>query len=83
MLSYLILKQSEEGSPISFDINAAYQYNYITQLTFNARSVQFGAGIYYEISPIENVKIIPAVFFDGNKATSGTNQIFMESVFIF
>ena len=76
----MILKQGKEGPPISFDVNAAYQYNYVSQITFNARSVQFGAGIYHEVSPLENVKIIPALFFEGNKATAGPNPRFQESV---
>lgn len=80
-ISYLILKQSEDGPPASFDINVGYQYNYVSQLTFNTRSVQFGAGLYHQISPLENVKIIPAIFFEGNKATSGPNPLFQESVF--
>lgn len=78
--SFLILKQGTEGPPISFDVNVAYQYNYVSQIIFNARSVQFGAGIYHEISPLDNVKIIPAVFFEGNKATAGPNPRFQESV---
>jgi len=78
--SFLILKQGIKGPPISFDVNVAYQYNYVSQIIFNARSVQFGAGVYHEISPLENVKIIPAVFFEGNKATSGPNPRFQESV---
>jgi len=78
--SYLILKQSDEGLPISFDLNVGYQYNYVTQIEFNARSVQFGAGIYHEINPIENVKIVPAVFFEGNKPTAGPNPQFLQTV---
>jgi len=81
-ISYLILKQSEDGPPVSLDLNAGYQYNYVSQLNFNARSVQFGAGLYHQITPLENVKIIPAIFFEGNKATTGPNPLFQESVFI-
>ena len=60
-VSYLILKQSDE-LPFSVDLNAAYQYSYVSQVIFNARAIQFGAGIYHEISPIENVKLLPAAF---------------------
>ncbi len=81
-VSYLILKQSTEGPPISFDLNAGYQFNYVSQIAFNARSVQFGFGIHHQISPLENVRIIPAILVEGNKATTGLNPRFDESVFL-
>ena len=79
-VSLLILKQNNDELPISFDLNLGYQYNYVSQIIFNVRSVQFGGGIYHEISPLENVKIIPAVLFEGNKITSGPNAQFQQSV---
>jgi len=81
-VSYLILKQGEEGPPVSFDINAAYQFNYVDQVVFNSRSVQFGVGIFHQITPLEDVKIIPAVIVEGNKTTTGLNPRFDESVFM-
>ena len=79
-LQYLIIKQNPDGSPVSVDLNIGYQYNYVTQVIFNARSVRFGAGVYHEISPLGNVKIIPALLFEGKKATSGPNTQFRESI---
>lgn len=81
-VSYLILKQGTEGPPISFDINAGYQFNYVSQVAFNSRSVQFGVGVYHQITPLENVKIIPGVIVEGNKTTTGLNPRFDESVFM-
>ncbi len=80
--SYLILKQGEDGPPVSFDLNVGYQFNYVSQVAFNSRSVQFGIGVYHEVSPLENVKIIPAVIVEGNKSTTGLNPRFDESVFM-
>ena len=79
-ISFLILKQNNEELPISFDLNLGYQYNYVSQIIFNVRSVQLGGGVYHEISPLENVKIIPAVLFEGNKITSGPNAQFQQSI---
>jgi hypothetical protein len=62
------------------DLNIGYQYNYVTQVIFNAQSVLFGSRIYHEIAPLGNVKIIPAVFFEGKKATSGPNIQFREKI---
>ena len=81
-VSYLILKQGEEGPPVSFDINAGYQFNYVDQVAFNSRSVQFGVGIFHQINPLDNVKIIPAVIVEGNKTTTGLTPRFDESVFM-
>ena len=80
--SYLILKQGDEGPPVSFDVNVGYQFNYVDQVVFNSRSVQFGIGLYHEIIPLENVKIIPAAIVEGNKTTTGLNPRFDESVFM-
>ena len=79
-ISYLLVKQGIEGPPVSIDLNAGYQYNWLPQIQFNARSVQFGAGIFHEINPIENVKVIPSFFFEGNKSTTGVNPTFDEGV---
>lgn len=81
-ISYLILKQNAESMPISFDLNAGYQINYVSQIAFNSRSVQFGLGIYHEIVPLDRVKLIPAIFVEGNKSTTGLNPRFDESVFM-
>jgi len=80
--SYLILKQGEEGPPISFDVNLAYQFNYLVEVNADARSVQFGIGLYHQYSPLDNVSIIPGILVEGNKATTGLNPGFEESVFL-
>lgn len=79
-VSYLIIKQNEEYFPVSIDLNIGYQYNYVTQVIFNSRSVLFGGGIFHEITPLGNVKIIPAVVVNGSKPTSGPNTQFRETV---
>ena len=81
-VSYLVLKQSEE-LPLSVDINAAYQYNYVSQVIFNARAIQFGAGVFHEISPIEDVKLIPAVFVQGSKYTEGPLRLEDDLIFAY
>ncbi|MDF1696661.1 MAG: hypothetical protein P1U56_12545 [Saprospiraceae bacterium] len=73
-VSYLLVKQEKDRYPVSIDLNVAYQFNYVSQVVFNARAVQFGAGIYHEISPFENVKIIPSAFFNGSKITAGPTR---------
>lgn len=79
-ISYLLLKQNNENQPISVDLNVGYQYNYVSQIIFNTRSFQFGAGVYHEINPLENVKVIPAILFEGNKPTFGPNPQFLQTV---
>lgn len=77
-LSYLAIKQKDEGFPISFELNAGYQFNYVTQVSFNAQTFLFGAGIHHQISPIDHVKITPSILLEGSKAISGPNQTFRE-----
>ena len=77
-IGYLLVKQKEDASPITIDINVGYQFNYVTQVSFNAQAFQFGGGIYHQISPIDHVKIIPSLLLEGSKAISGPNQLFRE-----
>lgn len=79
-VSYLLIKQSPDNSPVSIDLNLGYQYNYVQQLIFNTSSVLFGTGIYHEIAPLGDVKIIPAVLCEGRKETSGPNTQFRENI---
>lgn len=78
--SYLLIKQNPDGLPVSVDLNIGYQYNYVTQLIYNARSVLFGGGVYHELSPMGDVKIIPALLVEGEKSTSSPNTQFRETI---
>lgn len=61
-LNFLIIKQNDEGIPVSINLEAAYQYNILPATSFNSRSVQFGSTLYHEISIQDeslDVKLIP------------------------
>jgi len=61
-LNYLIIKQDEEGLPISINLETAYQYNILPATSFNSRSIQFGGTLYHEISIQDHslgIKLIP------------------------
>ena len=49
-LNYLIIKQSEDISPVSINLEIAYQYNILPTTPANSRSVQFGGTLYHTIS---------------------------------
>ena len=53
-LNYLIVKQSENKSPISINLELAYQYNLLPTTTANSRAVQFGGTLYHTISVKDN-----------------------------
>ncbi|MFT4533955.1 MAG: hypothetical protein ACJA1A_003031 [Saprospiraceae bacterium] len=48
-LNYLIIKQSESISPVSINLEVAYQYNILPTTPANSRSVQFGGSLYHTI----------------------------------
>jgi hypothetical protein len=79
-ISYLIVKQDPDKLPLSIDLNVGYQYNYVTQLIFNAKSILFGAGVYHEISQMSEVKIIPALLIEGKKSINGPNPQFNDKI---
>lgn len=73
-LNYLIIKQSSGGSPISFNLEAAYQFNILPTTTFNSRSVQFGGALFHQISINDesiNASLIPQA---GLLAVQTTNR---------
>ena len=53
-LNYLIIKQSENISPVSINLEVAYQYNILPTTPANSRSVQFGGTLYHTISVHDN-----------------------------
>ena len=53
-LNYLIVKQMENSSPVSINLEIAYQYNLLPTTTANSRSVQFGGTLYHTISVEDN-----------------------------
>ena len=73
-ISYLILKQSSDGSPVSFNLETAYQVNILPSTSYNSRSVNLTGSIYHQIS-LENesipVSLIPKV---GLLAIQPTNK---------
>lgn len=61
-LKYLVVKQIENTSPVSINLEIAYQYNILPTTTANSRSVQFGGTLYHTISVkgnAENLSLIP------------------------
>ena len=61
-VNYLIVKQKNEGLPVSINLEAAYQYNILPATSFNSRSIQLGGTLYHEISIQDGplgVKLIP------------------------
>ena len=80
MASYMILKQNDESLPISFEINAGYQYNYVQQLIFNSNAFLFGGGIYHEIVRSETIKLIPAVIVNALKPDDGLNNRYRDNL---
>ncbi|MEM9544678.1 MAG: hypothetical protein AAGA77_01825 [Bacteroidota bacterium] len=78
---FLVFKQGADNSPISVNINMAYQVNYLLDLDVSANTVQFGMGFYKEYVPLENVRVIPGIVIEGNKANNDINPNFEDSVF--
>ncbi|MFT6333866.1 MAG: hypothetical protein ACI86M_001558 [Saprospiraceae bacterium] len=63
-LNYLIIKQTEDGTPVSINLETAYQYNLLPSTPFSSRSIQFGGTLFHTISikdNIENFSLIPQV----------------------
>jgi hypothetical protein len=61
-LNYLVVKQIDNTSPVSINLEIAYQYNLLPTTTANSRSVQFGGTLYHTISVkgnAENLSLIP------------------------
>ena len=79
--SYMVFKQSADQSPFSLNINLAYQLNYLLDLDASASTIQFGMGIYREYTPLNNVRVIPGIVIEGNKANNDINPDFEDSVF--
>lgn len=66
-LSYLVMKQGENGNPISLNIGGGYQYITFSESDGTVGNLALGSSVHYEIKASDIVKVIPGGGVSWNK----------------